>query len=172
MKTVAKDTLWPILAQSYSVRSKKSTHVKHFWKIKAEGHKKRSSSAKKLSCQFFNYKINAEVLVLIRPAILGIFAWNWLHRVFGFTVVFGMRCYDNILWEPVMANGHTQKFCHFKLHTHKSNIKHGHRCPGTSFPLPSAKVKTDALMCRGAHWVACLVQMGKRSTRKFPVAIV
>ncbi len=34
---------------------------------------------------FFNYKLNAEVPVSIRPTILEIFAWYWLHRVFGFT---------------------------------------------------------------------------------------
>ena len=39
-----------------------------------------------LICHFFSYGLNAEVPMLIRPTILEIFAWNWLHRVFGFTV--------------------------------------------------------------------------------------
>ncbi len=39
------------------------------------------------SCQFFNYELNTEVPMLIQPTILEIFAENWLHRVFGFTVV-------------------------------------------------------------------------------------
>ncbi len=31
--------------------------------------------------------LKIEVPVAIRPTILEIFAWNWLHRVFGFTVI-------------------------------------------------------------------------------------
>ena len=69
--TVNPNTLWSyfhadisVAACSMPIKLQKLT-----WYVKSE-----------VMMQFFNYKLNTEVLVLIRPTILEIFAWNWLHR--------------------------------------------------------------------------------------------
>ncbi len=79
-----------------------------------------------LSCRYLcncltytHYELNTEVPMLIRSTIFEMFAWNLLHRVFGFTV----NCFPlTVVWRLVLLFFRLKKQSVHQLHIWSPNV--------------------------------------------------